>query len=165
MKKDRKTEQLQIRVSPSQKLAIKQQASKAQMKMSHWILSKVLPSPQLGFQDLVAELAASETPSYALAELLELLGPMSPDEFELTVSEPPEAELDPYWKNYLAATVEHAAALKHAKSPSWTQDVRPLDEPAFGSSLKSLKLHLLVNSPPAFIARNIFIDSNVGDRV
>ena len=90
---------------------------------------------------------------------------MSADEYELAVSEPPQVHLDSYWKNYLAATVEHAAAMKHAKTPSWTQDVPPLDKPAFGSTLKSLKLHLLVNSPPAFIQRNIFIDSSVGDRV
>ena len=165
MRKDRKTEQLQIRVSPSQKRAIKKQAQKARMNMSDWILSKALPTAQMSFQDLLAEMAASEMPSFAFAELLELIGPMSADEFELAFSEPPEVGLDLYWKNYLAATVEHAAALKHAKAPSWTRDVIPLEEPAFGSSLESLKLHLLVNSPPAFIERNLFIDSTVGDRV
>lgn len=165
MRKDRKTEQLQIRVSPSQKLAIKKQAQKARMNMSDWVLRKALPTAQMNFQDLLAEMAASEAPSFAFAELLELIGPMSAVEFESAVSEPPEVELDPYWKNYLAATVEHAAAMKHAKAPSWTRDVIPLEEPAFGSSLESLKLHLLVNSPPAFIGRNIFIDSSVGDRV
>ncbi len=165
MRKHPKTEQLQIRVSPSEKLAIRKQAQKAQMSMSDWILSKVLPTAQMRFQDLLAEIAASETPGFAFAELLELMGSMSADEFESAVSEPPEVELDPYWANYLAATVEHGAALKHAKAPSWTRDVIPLEEPVFGSSLKSLKLHLLVNSPPAFIKRNIFIDSTVGDRV
>ena len=38
------------------------------------------------------------------------------------------ADLDPYWMNYLAATVEHAAAMKHAKTPGWTRDVIPLEE-------------------------------------
>lgn len=165
MREERKTEQLQIRVSRSQKLAIKKQAQKAQMNMSDWILTKAFPTAQMSFQDLLAEIAASEMPSFAFAELLELIGPMGADEFESAVSEFPEVELDPYWKNYLAATVEHAAAMKHAKVPSWTRDVIPLEEPAFGSSLESLKLHLLVNSPPAFIKRNIFIDSSVGDRV
>ena len=125
----------------------------------------MLPTAQMSFQGLVAEIAASEMPSFAFAELLELIGPMVAEEFESAVSEPPEVELDPYWKNYLAATVEHAAAMKHAKTPGWTRDVTPLEEPVFGSSLESLKLHLLVNSPPAFIKRNIFIDSSVGDRV
>jgi uncharacterized protein (DUF1778 family) len=165
MNKKPKTEQLQIRVSRSQKLAIKKQAENAQMSMSDWILSTLLPSAQTKFQDLLAKLATSDTPSYAFAELLDLIGPMSAEEYELAVSEPPAVDLDPYWENYLAATLEHAAVMKHAKPPSWTQGVPPLDEPHFGSSLKSLKLHLLINSPPAFIARNIFIDSNVGDRV
>ena len=165
MQKDLKTEQLQIRVSPLQKLAIKKQAQKAQMSISEWILSMALPSVQMSFQNLLADLAASEQPSFVFAELLELIGPMGADEYELAVSEPPVVHLDSYWENYLAATVEHAAAMKHAKTPSWTQDVPPLDKPAFGSPLKSLKLHLLVNSPPAFIRRNIFIDSSVGDRV
>lgn len=135
------------------------------MNMSDWILTKAFPTAQMGFQDLLAEIAASASPSFAFAELLELIGPLGADEFESAVSELPEVGLDRYWKNYLAATVEHAAAMKRAKAPSWTRDVIPLEEPAFGSPLESLKLHLLVNSPPAFIKRNIFIDSNVGDRV
>jgi len=165
MQKDPKTEQLQIRVSQAQKLAIKKQAQRARMTVSEWILSKALPSVQVTFQGLLADLAASDKPSFVFAELLELLGPMSADEFELAVSEPPSVRLDSYWANYVAATVEHAAAMKRAKAPGWTRDVPPLDEPVFGSSLESLKLHLLVNSPPAFIQRNIFIDSSVGDRV
>ncbi len=165
MQRDPKTEQLQIRVSPAQKLAIKKQAQKAHMTVSEWILNMAVPSVQTTFQNLLADLAASEKPSFVFAELLDLIGSMTADEYELAVSEPPRAHLDSYWENYLAATVEHAAAMKHAKTPSWTQDVPPLDKPAFGSPLKSLKLHLLVNSPPAFIKRNIFIDSSVGDRV
>jgi uncharacterized protein (DUF1778 family) len=161
----RKTEQLQIRISPAQKRALQKQAEKARMSMSEWILNKVLPSSQLTFQSLVEELAASDQPGYAFAELLEWFGSMSADELEVAAAEPPKVELDPYWQNYLAATVEHAAALKGAKVPGWTKDVAPLREPVFGSSLESLKLHLLVNSPPAFAQRNIFIDSTVGDRV
>jgi uncharacterized protein (DUF1778 family) len=165
MQKNPKTEQLQVRVSPSQKLAIKKQAAKAQMSMSEWILNKVFPSSQTSFKSLLEDLAASDKPGYVFAELLELIDRMNADEYEQAVSEPPGVQLDPYWQSYLAATVEHAAAVKHAKAPSWTRDVAPLDEPAFGSSLESLKLHLLVNSPPAFIQRDIFIDSSVGKRV
>jgi uncharacterized protein (DUF1778 family) len=165
MQKTHKTEQLQIRVSPLQKLAIKEQAKKARMSMSEWILNKVFPSSQVAFQQLVEELAGSDQRSYAFAELLELLGPMSADEYETAVSEPPKVQLDPYWQNYLAATVEQAAAAKHATIPSWTRDVAPLDKPVFGSSLESLRLHLLIASPPAFVERNIFIDASVGDRV
>lgn len=160
-----RTEQIQIRVSPSQKRAVQQQAERAGMSMSAWILSRVLPSSKLAFQSLVEELAASEQPSYVFAELLELLGPMSAEELELAVFELPAVQLDRYWESYLAATVEHAAAVKHARVPGWTRDIEPLDRPVFGSPLKSLRLHLLVSSPPAFARRNIFIDASVGDRV
>ena len=135
------------------------------MNLSEWILGKVFPSSQVAFQGLVEALAASSQPSYVFAELLEALDPMSADEFEGAVSEAPEVELTPYWLNYLAATVEHAAAAKSARVPSWTRDVAPLDEPVFGSSLKSLRLHLLLESPPAFAARNLFIDASLGGRV
>jgi hypothetical protein len=148
-----------------QKLAIKEQAEKARMSMSEWILNKLFPSSQAAFQSLVEKLTAPDQRSYAFAELLELLAPMSAEEYETAVSELPRVQLEPYWQNYLAATVEQAAAAKHAKTPSWTRDIAPLHKPVFGSSLESLRLHLLMASPPAFLERNIFIDASVGDRV
>jgi uncharacterized protein (DUF1778 family) len=160
-----KTGQLQIRVSRAQKLAIQRQARKARMSMSEWILRTLLPSAQASFQTLVSELAATAQTSYAFAELLDFLAPLEAEAFEAAVAEPPAAALDPYWQNYLAATVEQAAAKKQAKVPAWTREIPPLAEPHFGSSLASLRLHLLLNSPPPFVARNLFIDANVGDRV
>ncbi len=165
MQKTPKTRQFQIRVSPAQKRAIEQQARKAGLNMSEWVMNKLFPSYQVIFQNLVAELAASDQPSYVFAELLEVLDPLSADEYESAVSELPKVQLDPYWQNYLAATVEQAAAAKHAKVPSWTRDIAPLNKPFFGSSLKSLRLHLLMNSPAPFAQRNIFIDASVGGRV
>jgi hypothetical protein len=165
VKKQRKTEQLQIRVSPMQKRAIRNKAQRAGLSMSDWLLAQVLSPVQATFQGLVQELHSSEEPGFAFAELLELLGSLSASQFQLAVSEAPDAELSPYWASYLAATVEHAASLKHVEAPLWTNTVPPLAEPAFGSSLASLRLHLLTHSPPAFARRNIFIDSSVGDRV
>ena len=135
------------------------------MSMSEWILNKLVPSSQVIFQSLVDELAVSDQPSYVFAELLEVIGAMSADDYESAVREAPKARLDEYWQNYLAATVEHAAAAKQVSMPSWTRDVAPLKKPVFGSALQSLRLHLLVASPPAFAERNIFIDATVGDRV
>jgi uncharacterized protein (DUF1778 family) len=165
MQKHAKTGQLQIRVTPAQKRAIQKQAERARASMSEWILNKLLPSSQVHFNDLLDELAASSKPSYVFAELLELIDSMNADEFVEVTSRAPEPRLDPYWQSYLAATLEHAAVLKHAKAPSWTREVPPLETPVFGSSLESLKLHLLVNSPPPFLARNIFIDASIGKRV
>jgi hypothetical protein len=133
--------------------------------MSEWILAKMFPPARNAFQELAHALAASDRPSYVFAELLDLLDPMSSDEFEEAVAEAPEAELDLYWQNHLAATVEHGAALKGARFPDWTRAIPPLAEPVFGSTLVSVRKHLLLHAPAAFAARNLFIDANLGDRV
>jgi len=160
-----KSGQLQIRVTAAQKRSIRRQARRAGMSMSAWVLGRLLPSARQAFQEAVAEIASSEAPGFAFAELLERLGPLSAREFEEAVAEPPAVRLDPYWANYVAATVEHGAALKGAAPPAWTREIPPLDAPVFGSSLASLRLHLLVSAPPAFVARNLFVDANLGDRV
>lgn len=165
MSTTRKSLQLQIRVSPAQKIAIKRQAEEARMSMSDWVLSKLLPPQQMQFQELVAELAGSDTPSYVFAELLEMLGGLSANEYDHAISQAPQVTLDAYWAGYLASTIEHTAALKNTQPPAWTRDVPALDEPAFGSSLQSVRWYLLTHSPPAFSQRNIFISANVGDRV
>lgn len=163
--RQRKTEQLQIRVSAKQKRAIQEQARRAGVGMSEWVLARLLPSARERFQELLLELSRSEDRGSAFAELLDFLSPLAPREYAIAVAEPPRARFDTYWANYVAATVEHGSALKRVHPPPWTRDVRPLDAPAFASSLMSLRLHLLVNSPPAFSRRNLFIDATLGDRV
>lgn len=165
MPKSARDAQLQIRVSEAQKQAIRRQSRRAGMGMSEWVLSQLLPSAPEIFQRLLDELARAERPGLVHAEISDLLEPLAAAEFERAVAEPPRARLTPYWQNYVAATVELAAARKHAQVPAWTEDVRPLAAPVFGSSLESLRLHLLSNAPPPFRRRNIFIDSSVGDRV
>ena len=165
MRKERKTSQLQIRVSPAQKAAIRRNANRAGMGMSDWVLTQLLPEGREAFQEIVSELAASEETKYPLAELNDLLTLLTPDEYRRAVRDRPEARLTPECENYIAAMVEEAAAKKGAKPPAWTRDVPPLDKPLFGSSVPALRLHLMVNSPPPFHRRNIFVDSSLGDRV
>ena len=165
MAQEAKTAQLQIRVSLAQKAAIRRQARRAGLSMSDWVLSRVLPSVRESFQDLLAELSRAEQPGYVLAELNELLARSAAAELVLAVAEPPRASLTLYLANYVAAMVEVAAARKGTEAPPWTEEVEPLAEPVFGSSLTSLRLHLLTHAPPPFRARNIFVDSSVGDRV
>jgi hypothetical protein len=165
MKKNLKSAQLQIRVSPSQKAAVRRHAKRAGMSMSDWVLSRVIPPVRETFQSLLKDLSTAEKRGYVLAELNELLTQLSTGEFKLAVWEPPRVQLDPYWRNYVAAMIEQAAASKNTEAPPWTENVQPLEEPTFGSSLKNLRLHLLTHSPVAFRRRNIFIDSSIGDRV
>jgi hypothetical protein len=165
MQKMNKTSQLQIRVSPEEKAQIMRYARKSNMSVSEWVLNKALPPAQRTFQDLLSKIGDGSGAKYALAELHDLLKNSNSDEFELMVCEPPPLSLSSFYLNYIAAMVEYAAALKGRKAPSWTKDIKALEEPHFGSDLKSLRLYLLTHSPPPFRKRNIFIDSTIGKRV
>jgi uncharacterized protein (DUF1778 family) len=160
-----KDSQLQIRVTEAQKRALRRRAARAGMSLSEWLLSRALPPAEQRFRELVAELATSDEPGFAFAELLDWLATLSARDFETATADVPDEPLSDYWANQLAATLEHAAAQKGALPPAWTREIPPLAEPVFGSELANLRLHLLLDAPPAFAARNLFIDTSVGGRV
>ena len=161
-----KSEQLQIRVSAEEKARIQQRAIAAGMDVSKWVLRQVFPLAEEKFQALCeAVVASSVDRSYAFADINDFLARLYAREFLQAVRHPPEVDLAPFEANYLAAMITHTAAQKAAIVPHWIDTVQPLDTPWFASSLKSLSLHLLTNSPPAFRRRNLFIDSTVGDRI
>jgi hypothetical protein len=81
------------------------------------------------------------------------------------IAVPPSINLTPFLANYVAAMVEYGCARCSVAPPAWTRSVVPLDEPAFGTTLQSLRLHLLTHSPPPFRRRNIFIDSSLGKQI
>jgi hypothetical protein len=117
------------------------------------------------FQDCVRDCADSASPRLALAELNSLLSGLTAGELRDAVATPPSPELSSFLANYIAAMVEYACARRSVAVPKWTRAIAPLAEPVFGSELQSLRLHLLAHSPPPFRARNIFIDSSLGDRI
>ncbi|MEZ4754906.1 MAG: hypothetical protein R3A13_11485 [Bdellovibrionota bacterium] len=158
-----KTEQLQIRVSAEQKARIKALAKQAGMSVSEWVLGEVLSAEASEFEDLVGSIPYD--PVYAFAALNEFLFALSKSKFSEVTHNKPRIKLSEFEINYLCGMLETAAEQKGVRVPDWLGDVEPLSVPYFGSSLENLKLHLLLNSPPAFKSRNIFIDSSVGDRV
>lgn len=165
--KESRSAQLQIRVSPAQKKAIQAAARRAGRTVTAWVLARLLPSGADELSSAIAGLGETKSGSarsFAFAEILDLLSRLSRDELALAIEHPPARPLDPYWSNYLAATIEQAAAARNLRVPDWVTAIPPLDEPAFGSSLASLRLHLLIASPPPFAARNLFIDSALGGR-
>ena len=161
--KANKTEQLQIRVSPQEKAQIKRIAKAANLSMSDWVITKLLPDHQQRFHQLVIALNNSEPVSFTLAALNNFLAQLTSDEFRSAVCEKPRLPDDEYLKNYIAAMIEYTANNNTVNAPDWVQDIQPLNKPSFGSNLKSLRLYLLTHSPPPFRSRNIFIDSTVGD--
>ncbi len=161
----RKTEQLQIRVTASQKATLRRLARAAGQDVSSYVLSRALPDHRLRFQELIEALSDEDERRFALAELNDLLAKLSRAELEDTIGEAPVLDLSPYGRNYVAAMVEQAAHRKNIPAPQWLSDIEPLAEPYFAAPLAKLRLHLLRASPVPFRRRNIFVDSGVGDRV
>ncbi|MEZ4222930.1 MAG: DUF1778 domain-containing protein [Polyangiaceae bacterium] len=164
-----KTAQLQIRVSEEEKEAIREAAGRAGLDLSSFVLSRVLPPPPRNhFVRLVNELARDAAPApqrLALAALNDFLSSLAASEWESAVAMPVAAVLSPMSANYVAAMIETAARMKSLPVPEWVAAVAPLQQPWFASQLKSLRLHLLLHSPPAFRKRNLFVDASVGARV
>lgn len=160
-----KLSQLQIRVSPDQKAAIRRAAGRAGLDMSTYVLSKALSTPAARFRDAVAALSAAEDPSFALAEISSLLASLSTPELREAIDATPDAALGSFAGNYVAALVESACAQRKLPVPRWTRTIAPLAEPYFASTLRSLRLHLLLHAPAAFRRRNLFVDTDVGSRV
>jgi hypothetical protein len=67
---------------------------------------------------------------------------------------------------YLAATAEELARAHAFPLPAWTADeARKLHRPWFASRLAALRAVLLLESPPGFRARNLFVSENALSRV
>ncbi|MFV2055655.1 MAG: hypothetical protein ACC707_04270 [Thiohalomonadales bacterium] len=163
--KMKKTEQLQIRLSPKEKARIKRAARRANLPMSDWVLSRLLPDGQQKFHSLVVRINRAQTTRFPLASLNDFLAQLTADEFDDALQEKPSLPDDEYMANYIAAMIEVTAHKNGVAAPNWLAGIRPLNRPRFASNLKSLRRHLLIHSPPPFRNRNIFIDSTVGDRL
>ncbi len=161
----RKSEQLQIRVTPREKAAIKRLARQAGQDLSSYVLARSLPEQRARFSELLRAIRSSRDQRFALAELNDLLSGLASRELADTVRDADLRGMSSFVQNYVAAMVEYAATLKGVEVPNWVHEVEPLDEPWFATRLRCVRLHLLRSSPVAFKRRNIFVDSSIGSRV
>ncbi|MCC7380278.1 MAG: hypothetical protein IT384_00500 [Deltaproteobacteria bacterium] len=161
----RKTEQLQIRLTAAEKGEIRRAAKAAKMDLSRWVLSKLLVEQRSTFRALVRQLPEPGESAAAFAELSDFLHELPRSDFGGAVDVPPPPGMSNQARNYVAAMVEHAAAKKEVRPPSWTARVDPLARPYFATTLRSLRIYLMTHAPIAFRRRNIFVDASVGDRV
>lgn len=160
-----KSKQLQIRVTPEQKLRLKRLAAGAGQDVSNYVLDRVLPPARKRFDELVTLLAEEDDHRYALASLNDLLADVGPTELREAVVHGDLGCLSPFLGNYVAAMVEQACDMKGIDPPAWTARVLPLEAPYFAAPGPGLRLHLLKASPVAFKRRNLFVDAAVGSRV
>ena len=160
-----KTQQLQIRIAPAQKAALRRLAKAAGLDVSSYALLRLLPPDQGRFAALLRRMSEEADRRFALAELHDLLRSCAPAQFAEAVAVADLRDQPAWLRSYLAAMVEQAAGQKGLAAPVWVREVTPLEEPHFATPLRSLRLHLLASSPTAFKRRNIFIDAGIGARV
>jgi uncharacterized protein (DUF1778 family) len=160
-----KSRQLQIRVTPAEKAALKRAAHRAGLEVSQYVLSRLLPPARTRLLDVIAALRRAEPQRLALADLNDLLAGLAPPQFSEAVADVDLTGLTPFAANYVAAMVEQAAHQKGEAAPPWTRDVEPPDIPYFAVPFARLRPHLLRDAPVAFKRRNLFVDATIGDRV
>ena len=155
----RKTSQLQIRVSPEQKTALKRMAAEAGLNVSEFVLATVLPSSQAEFAARAKEIADRSRRPAALRELQDYLSGLAPDELKAAVSHIDMVELAPALQNYVAATVEQITREKGVPAPGWATAIPGLATPHFAWEPRSLRPHLMRITPGDFKRRNVFVDA------
>jgi len=154
-----RTSQLQIRVTPAEKAALKQLASAAGESVSSYVLDRVLPSAQMDLSLLLQDLAEVGVDHRATLSELELILERVPGaELGVTVPAPDPGSLSPVLLNYVAAVVETAAQRKGVEPPDWIKRIHPLEVPHFAWTLRSLRPHQVRRSPVPFKRRNLFFD-------
>jgi len=161
----RKTEQLQIRVTPREKAQLKRLALQAGQDVSTYVLARAIPSGRLRFGELLVLLGDGAEQRYVLAELNDLLSGLSGQELVDTVEHAEMGRLSVLQQNYVAAMVEQACYRRGVAPPARTSGIEPLEVPHFAVPFASLRPHLLGASPVPFKRRNIFVDAALGDRV
>ncbi len=84
---------------------------------------------------------------------------------EPALLEPSHGELGRVQDAYLAATAEQLAYTHGFPIPTWVRsENRKLHRPWFASQLAGLRALLILESPPAFRARNLFVSENALSR-
>lgn len=155
-----RSEQLQIRLTPGEKAALKRRASAAGQDVSAYVLACALPQAPGRLLSAIEALHEDADRRFALAELSDALAELAPTEFGAALDTVDIRPLGAFLQNYVAAMVEQAAVEKRVPAPAWTREVEPLAGPHFSTSLTSVRLYLLRVTPLAFKRRNIFTDAS-----
>lgn len=153
-----KTSQLQIRISPEQKIALKRLAADAGQSVSSYVLATVLPATHVEFGHRVRAVRSNADRGEALADLHEYLAGLTPHDFASTVREVDLAGFPGILANQVAALVEDEARVRGVASPEWADQVQGPARPHFAWDLRSLRPYLMRLTPAAFKRRGVYID-------
>ena len=104
----RKSEQLQIRLTPIEKATLKRLAREAGEDVSSYVLARTLPETSLKFGKLLELLGSGDDHRFVLAELSDLLTHLAPVELGDAVAVAQLLSLSGFLQNYVAAMVEQA---------------------------------------------------------
>lgn len=158
-----RSSQLQIRVTPAEKAALKRLADAAGESVSSYVLSRVLPSEEQVIVQLYEQLAEGGSDHrQILRKVQQALASVPAAELEERIPAPDPESLGPVLANSVAALVEAVAHQRAVEPPSWVAEVEPLPRPHFGWALKSLRPHQIRVTPIPFKRRNLFFDPDAG---
>ena len=159
-----RTSQLQVRVSPAEKAALKRLAELSGQTVSAYVLSRALPVTTHALDAALKDLRTGLTRQRAaLADLRQAIADLSPLDFGERLQSVSLADLTPLLQNRVAALVEEAAHHRAVDPPHWVGAITPLDQPHFRWQLRSLRPYQLRASPVSLKRRNIFDPSPVGE--
>ena len=159
-----RTSQLQIRVSPAEKAALKRLASLSGQTVSAYVLAQALPAATHAMDAALKDLRAGpHEQAAALAALRRTLVALSPLELVDRLQSVSVADLTPLMQNRVAALVEEIAHHLGVDPPTWVAAIPPLDHPHFRWPLRSLRPYQLRVSPLSLKRRNVFDPSPVGE--
>jgi hypothetical protein len=152
-----KTSQLQIRVTPAEKAALKRMAEGAGLSVSAFVLHRALPGNREALDRRIRALEGGKNISRALSDLQLHLQTIAEEEFATSVAAVETDGLTPLQANCAAAAVEGEAWRRGQTPPDWVRRVDPLERPHFGWGLRSLRPHLMRVTRAPFKRRNVYI--------
>ena len=151
-----RTSQLQIRVSPEQKVALKRLAAAAGQNVSQYVLSRALPRSADDLARALDELRRGGDARSGLQTVARVLSGLGREDLEMSLASWGVVGMSPLTLNRVVAFVEDLTATRGIDPPPWTATVPPLPRPHFRWSLDSLRPHQLRHTRAAYKRRNLF---------
>jgi hypothetical protein len=151
-----RTSQLQIRVSPEQKAALKRLAAAAGQNVSQYVLSQALPRSGDQLLRVLDELRGEDDCRPALATLARVLAGLGRDDLERSLDSWSVDGMTALTQNRVMALIEDLVASRGIEPPPSAATVAPLPRPHFRWTLDSLRPQQMRATRVVYKRRNLF---------